>query len=802
MATETLSQLPAQLETLFHHGVLGSLTDGELLARFLGGDAQEGEAAFAVLVDRHAPMVMRVCRGVLGTTHDAEDAAQAVFLVLARRAGSVRRSDSAASWLYGAARRVAARARRDAARRRKHERRTAEMAARHTEAPVASDAGEGIFDEIDALPEIYRSAIVLCYLEGLSHEQAARSLGCPLRTLQSRLLRAKERLRGRLARRRATLPAALPALANALPPSAAWVTTTAGAARAFAAGPVALATAGVSPATITLARSSLRAAVPLPRLIAGALLTAGLGALVVAVAGGWFRTGPPVSPVNASQPAVAAPPEKDPNNRSLVLRVVDRESRTPIEGAEVAVETETGARAGLGGDTQLLTRTTTDRDGRCRIDFPRVLPREIYITARKAGYANRGYAPLFEPGRPAIPADHTMEMQRGVTIGGVVKNRQGKAVAGAAVIIMARAGADGAPDCSYVPDVKVTTDAEGRWRFNQMPAGWSFVYLRVSHTDYIPTSMQRDVPKPSDLLLKAKKAEFILDEGVSLAGSVCDDRGRPLAGARVGLGSDRRIRERDFPGVATDAAGRFRFDHVPPGTQTVTAEAPGRAPELADVIVAPDMKPVEFRLGPGHTIRGRVVNAHGKPLDGVTVQAMNWKGHLSLDWSTKTDAEGRFTWDSAPVEPVLLTLTRPGYTMVGQREFRADMSETTVTMYPPLRVRGKVTDARTGRPIGRFTVVGGSYYRNADRRGGLGEPNWERGGPQSDFTGGTYEVEHAHPLVEAVAVRIEAQGYRPATSEPFKMEAGDVTFDAALAPGRARPASCTRLTAGRWRARR
>jgi RNA polymerase sigma factor (sigma-70 family) len=783
MATETLAGVRTQLETLFNQGMLGDLTDGELLARFLTGDAPSAEAAFAVLVDRHGPMVMRVCRGALGTEHDAEDASQAVFLILARRAGSVRRRDSAASWLYGVARRVAARARRDDARRLKHERRRAEMVARHAEAPVVPGACDGIYEEIDALPEIYRSALVLCYLEGLSHEQAARWLRCPLRTFQSRLLRAKERLGQRLARRGACLPAVLPPLANASSPSAAWVKTTAEAARGFAAGQVPAATAGVSPATIALARSSLRAAILVPRLIAGALLTAGLAALIVAAGGSRSRNEPPRAPLEGVEPGVVAPTQKDPKNRTLVLRVVDRESRAPIEGAEVTVEIDSGARAGLGGEPELLTRTATDKDGRCRIEFPRVLPKEVYITARKAGYADRGYGPLLEPGVPAIPADHTIEMEGGVTIGGVVRNRDGKPIAGATVIVMARAGADGATDWSYVPEVKVATDAEGRWRFNQMPTGWSFVYLRVTHPDYVPTFMQRDFPRPSDLLLKAKKAETILDEGSALAGRVVDDRGRPLAGAKVGLGADRRIGDRGFPAVETDAEGRFRFGHVPIGTQTVTAQSPGRAPEMAEVVVAPGMKPVEFRLGPGHLIRGRVVNPQGKPLDGVTVQAMDWKGHLSLDWTAKTDAEGRFTWDSAPAEPVLLTMTRPGYTKVGQREFRADRGETSVTMYPPLRVLGKVTDARTGRPIDRFTVVAGQYDRHSNRDGALRDVHWERGGPRADFTGGTYEVEYSHPLVAAVAVRVEAGGYEPATSEPFKMEAGDVAFDARLEPG-------------------
>ncbi len=94
---------------------------------------------------------------------------------------------------------------------------------------------------------------------------------------------------------------------------------------------------------------------------------------------------------------------------------------------------------------------------------------------------------------------------------------------------------------------------------------------------------------------------------------------------------------------AASGFGHVSFRHA----HTVTAQSPGRAPELADVVVAPGMKPVELRLGPGHLIRGRVINPEGKPLDGVTVQAMDWKRHSSLDWMTKTDARGRFTWDSA-----------------------------------------------------------------------------------------------------------------------------------------------------------
>ncbi len=128
-------------------------------------------------------------------------------------------------------------------------------------------------------------------------------------------------------------------------------------------------------------------------------------------------------------------------------------------------------------------------------------------------------------------------------------------------------------------------------------------------------------------------------------------------------------------------------------------------------------------------------------------------------------------------------MTKPGYTMVVQREFQADKGETTVTMYPPLRVRGRVTEAATGKPIDQFTVIHGHYYRFSNRDGALRNVNWERGGPHADFADGEYEAEFSLAHVAAVAVRVEARGYKPATSQPFKMEAGDVAFDVRLEPG-------------------
>ncbi len=205
MAKVSSSAALEQIAALFQVGTAAGLTDGSLLDRFRNGPPDEAEAAFAALVERHAAMVMHVCRRVRGDRHDAEDAAQATFLVLARQARSIRRTDSVASWLYGVAGRVAGRARRDADRRRVRERRGAEaaMATRRADDddPDASEASRQLHEELGRLPERFRLPIVLCHLEGLTYEQAARRLGCPLRTVQSRLARARRRLRDRLTRR-------------------------------------------------------------------------------------------------------------------------------------------------------------------------------------------------------------------------------------------------------------------------------------------------------------------------------------------------------------------------------------------------------------------------------------------------------------------------------------------------------------------------------------------------------------------------------------------------------------------------
>ena len=189
-----------QLRTLFDAGSVREWTDGQLLERFANAHDEAAGLAFAALVERHGAMVLRVCRGVLDDAHDAEDAFQATFLVLVARGRALWVRDSLGPWLHQVAYRTASSARAHAARRRRLERGAArEESAGRSEA--VDDLGRVLLEEVDRLPERYRAPIVLCDLEGRTHEQAARHLGWPVGTIKSRQARARDRLRARLARR-------------------------------------------------------------------------------------------------------------------------------------------------------------------------------------------------------------------------------------------------------------------------------------------------------------------------------------------------------------------------------------------------------------------------------------------------------------------------------------------------------------------------------------------------------------------------------------------------------------------------
>jgi RNA polymerase sigma factor (sigma-70 family) len=192
-------------------------TDGQLLERF---SARQEQAAFAALLHRHGPMVLCVARRVLRQEQDAEDVLQATFLLLARKAGSIRKRESVGSWLHGVAYRLAVEAKAQRSCRQTHTRRASEMCQKRTHREESWQELEEALDlALAQLPEKYRQAIVLCCLEGKTQEEAAGQLDCPLGTVRSRLARGRELLRKELAAR--GVPLSVGAFATFLAASAA-----------------------------------------------------------------------------------------------------------------------------------------------------------------------------------------------------------------------------------------------------------------------------------------------------------------------------------------------------------------------------------------------------------------------------------------------------------------------------------------------------------------------------------------------------------------------------------------------------
>src|SRR4051812_8000652 len=173
-------------------------SDGALVEAFV---RRRDEAAFEALLRRHGPMVLGVCRAVLPNEADAEDAFQATFLVLARKAASVRDAASVCAWLHGVAYRTALRARTDFTRRRKHEGQVTPPEATPPQDLTWREVQRVLHEEMVRLGEGYRAPLVLCYLQGKTQDEAARLLGLPRGTLKGRLERGRAMLRKRLERR-------------------------------------------------------------------------------------------------------------------------------------------------------------------------------------------------------------------------------------------------------------------------------------------------------------------------------------------------------------------------------------------------------------------------------------------------------------------------------------------------------------------------------------------------------------------------------------------------------------------------
>jgi beta-lactamase regulating signal transducer with metallopeptidase domain len=394
--------------------------------------------------------------------------------------------------------------------------------------------------------------------------------------------------------------------------------------------------------------------------------------------------------------------------------------------------------------------------------------KDAYVQDRKAW---SDYDPSYTP----IPASFTARLKRGAArIGGTVTDETGAAIAGA-TIELSEPTTNRKAGRGILSDLPVTTDAQGRWTTESVPPEPTGIRGSVKHPEFLNGSMNA----PLDAML-AGKGDVVLKRGSVIEGRVLDDLGKPIAGASVVAVDFSSLA--NAPKTESRADGRFRLANLLAGVKTLVVSAPGRTPEMRPIQAGAPQPPFEFRLGPGKTLKGRVVDSTGEPIAGAAITAVvaiagsGPRDETGLVWRSRSDAEGRFVWDSAPSNEVRVIANRRGSSIV-VHNVRAGDAEQTWVLAQSFRVHGTVTDARTGWPIRRFEFKSSANVSpSSPPRTGL-FPN----------TGlfGKYDLK-LQQAPGGFTFSITAEGYKPFTSRRFPGDETDVVYDAKLerlAPG-------------------
>jgi hypothetical protein len=306
------------------------------------------------------------------------------------------------------------------------------------------------------------------------------------------------------------------------------------------------------------------------------------------------------------------------------------------------------------------------------------------------------------------------------------------------------------------------TGPDGRWRSDSVPPGALKVSLQLIHPDFVSESslrVPRRWPKVADLRDLADRQ--VLIKGVKISGRVLDSQGNPVRGADV-VDSTKGLTIADYlPHALTDADGRFHF-HLPHGRDmSLTLQVKGYQPATVQARAEAGAPPIEIRLAPSRGLRGRVVDAQGKPIAGVGIMSKAIGMHKEIFLRLFTDAQGRFVWDGAPDKQVGMTIFVEGYVPIDSMPLAASEQEMIIVLKPALDVRLRVVDAGTGKPVPRFGIQIGSANK------GNQEFRWKAS------TFGILEGEYQTSLAAEdgpYQFKVLADGYEPAQTRVLRGE--------------------------------
>jgi RNA polymerase sigma factor (sigma-70 family) len=714
MANGKAELVVRHIRMLAASGQSNKLTDRQLLERYV---QDHDEEAFAALLRRHGPMILSVCRRVLGNPQDAEDAFQATFLVLARKAATLRAQETIGTWLYEVAYRLAQEARRKSFRQRVREKKASRPSHSDQLSEItARELVEVLDEELNRLAEKYRAPLVLCCLEGRSGDEAARQLACSLSTLKRRLHRGRELLHVRLTRRGLALSTAglstllLQHTASASIPLA-LADATIKAAMSFATtGTIG---AAVSAKVLALSEGVLKGMFLTKLKIAAALvmvtvLAAGVGISSVSLHGAEDDKAEAASASDDASKKKSASMGSEPANLGTVTgRVVLAADSTPVAGANVRL---------IKGDYYSSDgpRQKTATNERGEFTFKGLAGGKYLIVAFHGNLSSR--TRMFQGESVTLAAGETtkpivLRMQPGIAVRvKVLTEADSKPIAGAHVR-------------------PIWTDTEGDHLTDdhgdvELPA----LTAETWHVQVVAKGYARGTQALNLASQQPASVEFKLRPGGSVQGRVTDIDNRPIAGAGVNIvGNSSDGTAFDYIGtyLETDAEGRYHFDNLPL-EQTLKLSAKKsdylvEQPEFRIEATKERVNRVDIVLKKrphGGSVAGVVTDSQGKAVAGADI--LNQGKSSDEVRRTKTDAEGKFLLENVYSDSIGHQLIVHAKGLAPQRvAFKpgpaATPSAVTIKLEPGHRIKGRVVDP-AGKPIPGVQV----YFAHGNTGDGIG----------------------------------------------------------------------------------
>lgn len=798
------------------------MNDAELIESFA---KERAEAPFRLLVERHLPLVLGTARRITGDNGVAQEVAQTVFILLARKAGSIRRGTIISGWLYRTTCFVAARALRSEQRRWRREQEAVAMQTETDSEPLPAEITAHLDRSLQRLSRKERDAILLRFFEERPLSEVSVSLGISEDAAKKRVSRALEKLRQFLGGRglRITSAALVAGLVHETAKAAAGAAV------------ISKVTATALAPTVT---SALLADVLSAWRWAKIKMLLGAGSGVVATAllvsqavpfftpkkaaqsPNSFAAAAGATASNSSSPASAAAA----NNfetidmagqtlpaHPLLITVLDKLTGHPIAGAEVM-----HSLMWSGDPQQRPAPLRTSAKGAIAFAVPDQIPGDQRMNQFSVSIHAKDYAPreimwLSSTGSvlTLVSNDYTVRLETGLSISGTVVDDNSQPLEGVRVGALGNnyegytwSSVNGkvvSPPVLRVEDFAsfergsedsdaVTSDQFGRFHFEHFPSDLKRVLVdligpdgsrRKFRTPQGKALSADDVPDVSFEQLLTGTDRLVLPAGITVAGEVVDAAGEPVRGATVSEGTqwgNLRILSTCY----TDFAGRFWLSNRPPREIILAASADGYANASVIASVKKGMARVRIQLPPEQPLRGRVVNESGTPLSKADIRLYDVHNEgLGMKWDDKTDSEGRFEWRGAPTNDVALMISaESSFKLV---RLHATTNEQIITLPShndnAAYITGTVADATSGKPLEHFTV-NVCHSRWSDS-----EVAQTAEGANGAFSINTSQSEVAVGNSAYWFLVIEADGYEPLRTREYDYAEGDQKLDLKLQPG-------------------